>query len=98
LKAWAKANGGALRIGQDKVQEFVATRSEEIKDKEGLWVAVERAVMYGEPFEKADHVTVKQGTSFKVRKLTADELAAEAAEGVGDDAGLDERFGADAPF
>jgi hypothetical protein len=101
LKAWAKANGGALRVGQDKVQEFVATRSEEIKDKEGLWVAVERAVRYGEPFERSEHVVEKTGTSFKVRKLTADELAAEAAEGVSDgngNAGLDERFGADAPF
>lgn len=99
LKAWAKANGGVLRIGQDKLQEFVATRAEEIKDKDGLWLAVERAVMYGEPFEKADHVVEKTGTSFKVRNLTADELAAEAAEGVGDDAGdLDERFGSDAPF
>jgi hypothetical protein len=103
LKAWAKANGGALRVGQDKVQEFVATRSEEIKDKEGLWVAVERAVRYGEPFEKSEHVVEKTGTSFKVRKLTADELAAEAAEGVGDGNGsdersLDERFGADAPW
>jgi hypothetical protein len=101
LKAWAKANGGALRVGQDKVQEFVATRSEEIKDKEGLWVAVERAVRYGEPFEKSEHVVEKTGTSFKVRKLTMDELAAEAAEGVedgNDKRSLDERFGADAPW
>jgi hypothetical protein len=101
LKKWAEHNGGVLRIGTDKVQEFVPTASEEIKDKEGLWAAVERAVRYGEPFERSEHVVEKTGTSFKVRKLTADELAAEAAEGVSDgngNAGLDERFGADAPL
>lgn len=102
LKAWAKANGGVLRIGADKVQEFVATHAEEIKDKDALWAAIERAVDYGDPFEKSDHVKVKNGTSFAVRKLTEDELAAEAAEedgnGNGNGRGLDERFGADAPF
>lgn len=102
LKAHAKANGGVIRFGRDKVAEFVATSSETIRDKEGLRVAVERAVMYGDPFEWTDHVQTKTGTSFKVRTLTADELAAEAAEGVEDGNGsagsLDERFGADAPF
>ena len=80
LKAYAKANGGQVRFGRDKLQEFVATYSETIRDKEGLRLAVERAVQFGEPFEWSDHVTVSQGTAFKVRTLTADELAAEAAE------------------
>jgi hypothetical protein len=100
-KAHAKSNGGAIRFGKDKMAEFVATSSETIRDKEGLRIAVERAVRYGEPFEWSEHVQTKTGTSFKVRTLTADELAAEAAEGVSDgngNAGLDERFGADAPF
>jgi hypothetical protein len=60
------------------------------------------AADYGDPFEKSDHVKVKNGTSFAVRKLTEDELAAEAAEedgnGNGNGRSLDERFGADAPF
>jgi hypothetical protein len=83
VKAWARHNGGRVRFGLDRVAEFVATSSEEIVDKDALWVAVDRAVRYGEPFERSDHVRVKKGTSFRVRTLTADELAAEAAEGEG---------------
>jgi hypothetical protein len=101
-KAHAKHNGGVIRFGRDKVAEFVQTTSETIRDKEALRVAVERAVLYGDPFEWSDHVQVKQGTSFRVRKLTEDELAAEAAEedgnGNGGEKSLDERFGADAPW
>jgi hypothetical protein len=85
VKAFARHNGGSVRFGLDRVAEFVATSSEEIVDKDALRVAVERAVRYGERFEWSDHVRVKKGTSFRVRSLTADELAAEAAEGVGDD-------------
>jgi hypothetical protein len=80
VKAWARHNGGRVRFGLDRVAEFVATSSEEIVDKDALWVAVDRAVRYGEPFERSEHVRVKKGTSFRVRTLTADELAAEAAE------------------
>jgi len=98
IKAHAKANGGRLRFGRDKVQEFVPVTRRKT-DLDGLLLAVDRAVQFGEPFEKSDYVKESVGTEFKVRTLTADELAAEAAEGDGDgNRTLDERFGADAPF
>jgi hypothetical protein len=78
VKAFAKHNG-PVRWGADRVSEFVSTFAEEIKDREGLWAALQRAVDFGEPFDRSVWVREKHGTSFRDRTLSADELAEEAS-------------------
>jgi hypothetical protein len=79
VKAFAKHNG-PVRWGADRVSEFVSTFAEEIKDREGMFASVERAVDFGEPFDRSVWVREKHGTSFRDRTLSADELAEEAIE------------------
>jgi hypothetical protein len=79
VKAFAKHNG-PVRWGADRVSEFVSTFAEEIKDREGLWAAIQRAAEFGEPFDRSVWVREKHGTSFRDRTLSADELAEEAIE------------------
>jgi hypothetical protein len=77
VKAFAKHNG-PVRWGADRVSEFVSTFAEEIKDREGMFGALQRAVDFGEPFDRSVWVREKHGTSFRDRTLSADELAEEA--------------------
>jgi CRISPR/Cas system-associated exonuclease Cas4 (RecB family) len=79
VKAFAKHNG-PVRWGADRVSEFVSTFAEEIKDREGMFGALQRAVDFGEPFDRSVWVREKHGTSFRDRTLSADELAEEAIE------------------
>jgi hypothetical protein len=79
VKSFAKHNG-SIRWGADRVSEFVSTFAEEIKDREGMFASVERAVDFGEPFDRSVWVREKHGTSFRDRTLSADELAEEAIE------------------
>jgi hypothetical protein len=79
VKAFAKHNG-SIRWGADRVSEFVSTFAEEIKDREGMFGALQRAVDFGEPFDRSVWVREKHGTSFRDRTLSADELAEEAIE------------------
>jgi hypothetical protein len=78
VKAFAKHNG-PIRWGADRVSEFVSTFAEEIKDREGMFGALQRAVDFGEPFDRSVWVREKHGTSFRDRTLSADELAEEAS-------------------
>jgi hypothetical protein len=78
VKAFAKHNG-PVRWGADRVSEFVSTFAEEIKDREGMFGALQRAVDFGEPFDRSVWVREKHGTSFRDRTLSADELAEEAS-------------------
>jgi hypothetical protein len=80
IKAFCKAHNIDLRFGRDKVREWVATEEEKIVDREGLLLAVERAAEFGEPLDRSRYIQTAKGTGFKIRKLTADELVAEAAE------------------
>jgi hypothetical protein len=80
VKAFAKHNG-SVRWGADRVSEFVSTFAEEIKDREGMFASVERAVDFGEPFDRSVWVREKHGTSFRDRTLSADELAEEGRDG-----------------
>jgi hypothetical protein len=79
VKAFAKHNG-SIRWGADRVSEFVSTFAEEIKDREGMFASLQRAVDFGEPFDRSVWVREKHGTSFRDRTLSADELAEEAIE------------------
>jgi hypothetical protein len=78
VKAFAKHNG-SIRWGADRVSEFVSTFAEEIKDREGMFASLQRAVDFGEPFDRSVWVREKHGTSFRDRTLSADELAEEAS-------------------
>jgi hypothetical protein len=80
IKSFCKAHNIDLRFGKDKVREWTATETEKIVDREGMFLAVQRAAEFGEPFERGKYVKTVRGTGFSVRTLTADELAAEAAE------------------
>jgi hypothetical protein len=82
-REFVKAHGGAIRF-HGKVAELVFTESEEIKDKQGMWDAVERARLYGEPFDRAEFVKRKGSNNFKTRDVSEDELAEEAETVAGD--------------
>jgi hypothetical protein len=84
IKSFCKHQGIDLRFGKDKVREWTVTPVEKVTDREGMFAAVERAVQFGEPFERSRYVKQTTTTGFTVRTLSADELVAEAAERNGD--------------
>jgi hypothetical protein len=96
---------GPVRFGGGMVAEIGYTTSERIDDKEEMFAAQERAVLYGEPFARHRYVKTVESFPLVVRALTAEELA-ESEDSNGQDGdggrdggdGLDERFGADAPY
>jgi len=79
LRNFAKANGGEIRFGR-KVWELVYTEHEVVTDKDELLAAVDRAVRYGEDFERADFIRVKGRTDFKARDLSEEELEQRTVE------------------
>lgn len=64
-----------VRYGKSRAWRFSYAESERIDDKDALWAAVARAVEFGEPFNKSEHVRVVGSTTLKVVDLTPDELA-----------------------
>jgi hypothetical protein len=101
LREFVKRHG-AVRYGDGMVAEIGYRVSTEIRDKDGMFDAQERAVRYGEPFERHRWVKDKESFPLVERALTADELAEEVEDGREEDGrdggSLDERFGADAPY
>lgn len=93
LKAFAKAHNAEIRYGTDKAWRFVFQESEEIKDKDALWAAVERTVSYGDPFDRSLHVRKKKSTNFKVVTLTAEELDEISASQEGSNGSTDDHAG-----
>lgn len=81
LKNFAKAHGVEIRYGADKAWRFVYSESERIVDKDGMFEAMQRAVDYGEPFERSQFVKPTSSTTFKPVTLTAEELAEEREMG-----------------
>jgi hypothetical protein len=81
IKAFAKAHETPIRYGADKVLEFGYTESERIADKDAMWADMDRAVRFGEPFDRGRYVKVVKSTPFRQRTLSADELAEEAIGG-----------------
>lgn len=76
LRNFAKKNGG-IRFGTDQTYDFGYTESDKIADKDGMFDAMERAVRYGEPFDRSKFVKKSSSSPFKARTLTEDELALE---------------------
>jgi hypothetical protein len=68
LKAFAKALGVSIPFGVDKEWCFEVKPVEEVKDKPGMWEAIEAAVEYGREFVRSDHVIRRTATNFVVRK------------------------------
>lgn len=74
LRNLAKARDWEIRYGRDKALRFVYGESERIENKEGMFEAIERAVRYGEPFDRSRFVKTVGTNSFKVVTLTDEEL------------------------
>jgi hypothetical protein len=96
-------HNGPVRFGNEMVAEIGFSTSERISDKEGMFAAQERAVRYGEPFERHRFVKTVESHPLVVRALTADELAEnEGSNGRADGRdgrdGDGSRFGDDPPF
>lgn len=106
IRAFVKANG-PVRFGREMVAEIGFTQSERIKDKDGFMQAVDRAVRFGDPFDRGQFVKTVESHPLVERALSAEEVdsegSSERADGDGGreaDGGRDagERWGADAPF
>lgn len=67
LRNFVKAHGPVPHDGMIFDAEY--SEHEEIKDKEGLFAAVERARLYGEPFDRAQFVRAKGRTEYKSRDV-----------------------------
>ena len=65
---------GSVRYGNGMVAEIAYSEHEEVFDKAGLDEAVQRAVRYGEPFERWRYIRTKGSNRLVERELTADEL------------------------
>lgn len=90
LKATVQASG-PVRYGTDMVFEGVVGTK-----KETDWRALQQAVDAGQPVEDVQAVKKeKPSTTYKARKLSAEELEAEAEQ---QEPSLDERYGEAAPF
>lgn len=84
LRAFVIANG-AVRFGDGMVAEIAHERAEEIRDKDGMFAAQERAVRYGEAFDRSEWVRAKDSFKLRTRALTADELLEVALDEQGDE-------------
>jgi hypothetical protein len=75
IKAFVKGQPGKqVRFGRDQVAEFAYTESDKISDKDGMFDAVERAVRYGQPFERSRYVKTSGSTRFGIRTVKPEEL------------------------
>lgn len=64
-----------VRYGATRAWRFDYSESERIEHKDEMWAAIERAVEFGEPFDKGRFVRVVGSTKLVVVDLTPDELA-----------------------
>lgn len=85
IKAFAKSHGVRIRYGRDKEWVFEAQQSVRIPDREGMLAAMQRAVDYGEAFDRAQWVRPGTSSKFVSRTLTTEELEDETAERGGTD-------------
>jgi hypothetical protein len=80
ISAFVKARG-PVRYGGGMVAEIGHRVSVEIRDKDGMFAAQDRAVNFGEPFDRSKFVKEKHSFPLVERELSADELAEEAIGG-----------------
>lgn len=80
IKRFVKAQvpGQRLRFGRDQVIEPTVVVKRVIRDKDGLWAAIERMQRFGEPFDASQFEKVQTSTPLTQRRLSEDELVAEA--------------------
>jgi len=80
VKTFAKNKGlDEIRFGANKAARFVAVDKTSIPKRDEMFVQMERAVRFGEPFDKGAFVKTSTHVEFRDVSLTEDELAAEAA-------------------
>jgi hypothetical protein len=79
LRAYVKAHG-RLRFGRDLVLEPGHQERVEIRKREEMFAAIDRAVQFGEPFDSEAWIRRSDSSPVKRRVLTPDELAEEAAD------------------
>jgi hypothetical protein len=85
LKRFVKTlDGRRLRFGRDQAFEFIYGESERIADKDGMFAAMDRAVRYGEPFDRSSFVKPVKSTTFRQVTVSETELAEEAESVAGD--------------
>lgn len=76
IRAFLKGNGlQEVRYGRSRAWRFDYSESERIERKDEMWAAIDRAVKFGEPFDKSEFVKVVGSTRLKQVELTADDLA-----------------------
>lgn len=81
IKGFARARGlREIRFGRDKARRFVAQPKTEIRDRDGMFAAMERAVRYGEEFDRSAWVRTRTATEFRDVTLSVDELAEEGSK------------------
>lgn len=73
LKAFSKARGVNIPVGDDREWAFEVRPVEETRDKEGMWAAIDRATQYGEPFERSEFVVKRTSTNFVLRKRAVED-------------------------
>lgn len=72
LKAFAKAHGLSIPLGDDREWVFVVSEKREIRDRDGMTRAIREAVELGKPFDMDQWQKRSQGTNFVVRKVIDD--------------------------
>lgn len=77
LKAWARANGGRVRFGRDRVMEFDVREGWSTVKWDQVEADIEKARRYGEPFDLSRHRKPRQSNTFGVRVLSPAEIEAE---------------------
>lgn len=78
-RAFVKAHG-PVRFGRNMVAEIGFQESTRIPSKDAMFEAQDRAVRFGEPFDRAQWVKAVQLFPLVVRELSADELLEESLE------------------
>lgn len=73
--------GQRLRFGRDQVSEVGRQTRVEIKDKDGMFAAMEAAIRTGEVFDRGEWVRESVTTPIVHRRLTEAELEAEREDG-----------------
>jgi PD-(D/E)XK nuclease superfamily len=84
IKLFAKPSRQSIRFGKDREYRWVYSESDRIGDREGMFDAMQRAVEYGEPFERARFVKTVGAENFTAVTLTEDELVDEGRGNVDD--------------
>jgi hypothetical protein len=73
VKAWSKAHGGVVIPAGEFEYLWSVQTAEEIKDREGMFQAIEEAVRYGADFDRGRYVRARTGTRWTRRAREEEE-------------------------